>query len=131
MNAADVMERLSELGVQARVDGQDLVLRPREAVPPDLVPWLRRYKADILRHVKAQRRSVPAGRSRGSARPESVKVGTSQSSNQDMTPELERLIALGTLLREGTIKAIKCGITGKKCTLCQGVPCLGSVPWES
>jgi hypothetical protein len=125
------MERLTEVGVSVVADGQDLVLRPREAVPPDLVPWLRRYKADILRHVKAQGKRAPAGSSRGSAKPQSVKAGTSQSSNQDMTPELERLIALGSLLTEGTIKAIKCGITGKKCTACQGVPCMGSLPWEN
>jgi hypothetical protein len=44
--------------------------------------------------------------------------------------EIERMVALGARLKQGDISAIHCGITGKRCTACEGVPCLGSEPWE-
>jgi hypothetical protein len=44
--------------------------------------------------------------------------------------ELERMIALGTRLKRGEIRAVRCGSTGKRCAGCQGVPCLGSEPWN-
>jgi len=44
--------------------------------------------------------------------------------------EIERLMALGQHLKTQEIKAIRCGLTGKRCTQCQGVPCWGSQPWD-
>jgi hypothetical protein len=44
--------------------------------------------------------------------------------------EIERMVALGAQLQRGEISAIRCGLTGKRCTACKGVPCLGSEPWE-
>ena len=44
--------------------------------------------------------------------------------------EVERMLALGERLRRKDIEAVRCGITGKRCTHCGGVPCLGSKPWD-
>lgn len=44
--------RLEEIGVSMRVDGDALVLRPREHVPSEDVPLLRRYRREIMQIIQ-------------------------------------------------------------------------------
>jgi hypothetical protein len=44
--------------------------------------------------------------------------------------ELERVLHLGKRLARGEIAALRCGYNAELCTICHGVPCLGSTPWE-
>lgn len=41
--------RQEDLGVAICIEGDGLVLRPRERVPPDVVPLLRCHKPDLRR----------------------------------------------------------------------------------
>lgn len=49
---------------------------------------------------------------------------------ETLAAELDRLCRLATRLRSGEITAVRCGLTGKRCTACAGVPCFGSQPWD-
>lgn len=44
--------RLEEIGISMRVEGNVLVLRPRDRIPPEDLPTLRRYQRDIMRIVE-------------------------------------------------------------------------------
>lgn len=43
--------QLEGIGVSMCVDGDDLVLRPRQLVPAEDVPRLRQYRRDIMRLI--------------------------------------------------------------------------------
>lgn len=42
--------------------------------------------------------------------------------------EPDNEVALGAQLASGVVKALRCGLNGKQCTICLGIPCKGSVP---
>ena len=46
---SDLLERLDSLRVTATVEGGNLVLRPGSLIPTDMVPELRKRKADLIR----------------------------------------------------------------------------------
>ena len=48
MNAADVLDRLAELGINAWTAGEKLLLEPGSKVPPELFEEVRQHKAEIL-----------------------------------------------------------------------------------
>ena len=108
MNAATVLERLSALGVSVRpTDHGTLHLSPASVIPPDLVEMVRQYKPDILVALRTETLPSPA----------------------EVADSVDACIRLGQRLKRGEIEAVRCGITGKRCVVCQGVPCLGSTPW--
>ena len=47
-NPATLLHQLHEAGVKVTLDGSELVLIPGSRVPADLVPALRRHKAEII-----------------------------------------------------------------------------------
>jgi hypothetical protein len=54
MNAAQILETLSGLGVTVRVIGPDRIrLEPASKIPDDLLPRIREAKPDILAVLKA------------------------------------------------------------------------------
>ena len=48
MNAADVLDRLAELGINAWTAGEKLLLEPGSKVPPELFEEVRQHKTEIL-----------------------------------------------------------------------------------
>jgi hypothetical protein len=48
VSAADVLDRLAELGITARTSGENLLLEPGSKVPPDLLVEVRAHKAEVL-----------------------------------------------------------------------------------
>ena len=36
---------------------------------------------------------------------------------------------LGGRLTNAEFAALRCGVTGKRCETCRGIPCVGSTPW--
>lgn len=106
IDAMTILERLRDLSIEITVSGDCLRLKPGSRVTPDLIEALRKYKAEVLAILKER-----------------------QSGQPSLADELERMLALGARLKRGEIAAVRCGKTGRQCTACQGVPCLGSVPW--
>ena len=51
ISASDVLQRLDTFGVTVFVDGSDLVLRPGDQVPVDLIPEIRASKPDLIRFL--------------------------------------------------------------------------------
>ena len=47
-NAVILLDQLQEAGVKVTIDRSDLILVPSDRVPPELVPALRRHKAEIM-----------------------------------------------------------------------------------
>jgi hypothetical protein len=48
MDAADILQRLQDLGVGVRAEGGNIIVNPASRVPPELKPWIRQQKAAIL-----------------------------------------------------------------------------------
>ena len=48
MDAADVLERLTDLGITATVNGTTLRLEPGSKVPPELLAEVKEHKPEIL-----------------------------------------------------------------------------------
>ncbi len=48
MTAAEVLDRLTALGITAQTSGEKLLLEPGSKVPPDLLAEVRQHKADLL-----------------------------------------------------------------------------------
>ena len=59
MTAADVLDRLAELGINAWIAGEKLLLEPGSKVPPELFEEVRQHKAEILSTIR--RRMVGDG----------------------------------------------------------------------
>ena len=61
--AAAILEMLIELGVSAELDGSDIIFKPIEKIPPDLIPDIRACKSQIiaLLHVRTYERRFPHG----------------------------------------------------------------------
>ena len=51
--AAELLEQLQSFGVSVSVDQDELVLRPGNKVPADLLPEVRQHKAGIIEHLHA------------------------------------------------------------------------------
>ena len=51
--AAELIEQLQSFGVSVSVDQDELVLRPGNKVPADLLPEVRQHKAGIIEHLRA------------------------------------------------------------------------------
>ena len=51
--AAELLEQLQSFGVSVSVDQDELVLRPGNKVPADLLPEVRQHKAGIIEHLRA------------------------------------------------------------------------------
>lgn len=115
MQATDVLTWANCLGVKLEASGDKLRYAPIEAVSPEFVEALRKHKRELLAALKGPQRSSSAP-----PLPEPKLV----------VEEVSRLMALGQRLKRGEIKAIRCGITGQVCAVCQGVGCWGSQPWE-
>ena len=109
MNALAILERLGSLGVSVTVADDALRLVPGSKVPPELIEELRQHKAAVIAYLSQSSELPQPG---------------------EVVGELERLLRLGQALKAGRVKALRCGITGKRCTACEGVPCWGSAPWE-
>ncbi len=87
------------------MSGDKLQARAAVAPPEDLRAALRKHKPELLRLL-----CPPTPR--------------------EVADEVEAMCRLGARMKRGEIAAVRCGITGQRCTACQGVPCLGSVPWD-
>ena len=61
MNAAEVLNRLTELGITARTAGGKLLLQPGSKVPADLLDEVRENKPEILAHLRRELQSVGDG----------------------------------------------------------------------
>jgi hypothetical protein len=48
MDAADILQRLQDLGVGVRAEGGNIIVNPASRVPPELKPCIRQQKAAIL-----------------------------------------------------------------------------------
>lgn len=104
MPATDVLSQLRGLGVTVAVAGDKLSLEPASRIPPELLAAVRECKLELLRLLRP-----PTPR--------------------EVADELEEMCRLGARMKRGEIAAVRCGITGQRCTACQGVPCLGSMSW--
>ena len=69
---------------------------------------------------------TPGGYERNERIPQDVTVRPSAA---EVADRVEACIRLGQRVKRGEITAVRCGITGKRCTGCHGVPCLGSTQW--
>lgn len=85
---------------------------------------------DKVRHFLES--SIPDQDSNNSKMKNSVEASVGKKTTMDFCAgdEIEHMVALGAQLQRGEIRAIRCGLTGKRCIACQGVPCLGSEAWE-
>lgn len=54
MTAEELLEQIKKLGVLVTLDCEDLVLRPKSRLTPDLVDQLRAHKAELLDLVELQ-----------------------------------------------------------------------------
>lgn len=52
MDAAGVLDRLTDLAINARVDGERLFLSPVDLVPADLLAEVRQHKAEIIQELR-------------------------------------------------------------------------------
>lgn len=52
MDATGVLDRLTDLGINARVDGERLFLSPMDKVPADLLADVRQHKPEILSRIR-------------------------------------------------------------------------------
>lgn len=108
MMATELVCSLRECGVRLWADGDKLRIEaPKGVMTPELLSALAKHKAELMALLQ-----------------------TPLPEPSEVADEVERLIALGQRLRRGEIRALRCGITGKRCILCAGVPCWGSRPWE-
>jgi hypothetical protein len=107
MQPSAILERLHGLGVAVAVneDKGTLCLEPGSLVPPALLAELRRHKAEVLALLTL---------------PEPVEAAN----------EVDRLVRLGQALRQGKVMAVRCGLDGHRCTVCEGIPCWGSNAWS-
>ncbi len=108
MHASSILERLSTLGVKVQVAGDRLRLEPASRVPPDVLDAVREHKGELLAFLSPRPTATP----------------------REHADAVEEMCRLGARMKRGEIAAVWCGISGRRCTACQGVPCLGSVPWE-
>jgi len=117
MNKTDeLIKRVQNLGARLWFDGNRLELDIPTDFPNTLLEQLRENKGDVLNYL----REVTTDGA----------IVTSGTAKTSVVDQLERMLALGAQMKRGEISAVRCGITGKRCAACQGVPCLGSVPWE-
>ena len=110
MNAEEIVGRLQIRGVRLIPNEEQLQYEaPRGTLTPNDLEVLKAHKGSVLAYLTGIQ----------AVSPETASLADS----------LEVSIALGQRLRRGEIAAVCCGITGKCCTFCQGIPCLGSIPW--
>ncbi|MDO8532658.1 MAG: hypothetical protein Q7T26_10950 [Dehalococcoidia bacterium] len=110
--ALAVLAECQKLGATFRVEGDTLRVRAPAPLPGEMLAVLRQHKAEVLAHLRAGA------------------TGVSQAAPPSLADALEAMLALGQRLKRGEIAAVRCGISRRLCTACQGVPCLGSAPWE-
>ena len=99
--AVAIVEMADELGITLTADGQRILATPKSAATEEFVALVRQHKDEVLEFL-----STPL-----------------------LADALEAMLRLGQQLNAGDINAIHCGITGRECRTCKGVPCLGSGPW--
>jgi hypothetical protein len=109
MNPVEIIKRCRDISVELILAGDKLKIRGTQPMPDDLREALNVAKSEVMAELRRQK-------------PYAV--------NKSVPDELEQMLELGRQLKAGKIKAVHCGITGNRCTACQGVPCLGSMPWE-
>jgi hypothetical protein len=119
MLVSELLTHLLKLGFTLRPEGDKLHVAPRSALTPELRTAIAEHKRELMALLQAGE-----GHKRG------VQPVRTVPKPEVIADEVERLMALGQRLKRGEIAAIRCGITGKRCTSCQGVPCWGSQPWE-
>ena len=56
MDATEVLDKLSALGITARAAGEKLLLEPGSKVPADLMAEVREHKVDITSHLRREER---------------------------------------------------------------------------
>lgn len=54
MNAASILDNLTDLGVSTRVEGNDLICRPSNKIPLELKPLIREHKAELIELLVGQ-----------------------------------------------------------------------------
>lgn len=109
MNVVDLLTRCQDHGatLTPEPDGTLNITAP-SPLPDDLMEGLRHHKRAILAALQGYTIPSPA----------------------EVADSMEACLCLGQRLRRGQIQAVRCGITGGRCTGCQGIPCLGSTPWR-
>ena len=65
----------------------------------------------------------------GDATPRQAVSGLTDSTPQEVAESVDASIRMGQRLARGEVAALRCGITGRECRACHGIPCWGSEPW--
>ena len=52
MDAASLIERLDSLGISMTLEGEKLIARPKDRVPTDLIPVLKKHKPDLVQYLR-------------------------------------------------------------------------------
>ena len=52
MTSTEVLDRLHDLGIEVRLNGPKVVLRPGSKVPADLLDEVRAHKAEIIQELR-------------------------------------------------------------------------------
>lgn len=91
MLAAEILTALQEAGTTARVDGEKLLVEPRNRVPAELVPEIREHKTEIVALLSS---SLPAAFDRPpQSREETVELMNYLADQVAFAQWFERLMA--------------------------------------
>ena len=105
---ADVLVWADRIGVTLSVVGDRLRYTPLEAASPEFVATLIQHKPALLALLIEPETSAEA-----------------------IADSVDACIRLGKRLRDGEFRSLRCGITGRECWHCKGVPCAGSEPFTA
>ena len=127
MIAADLISRLQARGATLQVRGDTLWVRPRRVLTDDDRTLIRRHKPQLLitlrRRLEASVAELP-----------NFHLGLYQvvhnAQGPDAAAEILPALVLGGRLARGEVSALRCGITGRPCRACAGIPCDRSEPWQ-
>jgi len=111
MDAVAILEQLQHQGVTVRAAAGNLLLEPGSKVPVELIAEVKLHKPELLAYLTRQE-------------PPPEEVADS------VDCALRAATRLGQQLQKGEIMAFRCGLTGKACWVCYGIPCLGSSPLD-
>jgi len=54
VDAASILDNLTDLGILIRVEANDIICRPSNKIPPELKPFIREHKLEIIDRLRQQ-----------------------------------------------------------------------------
>ncbi len=102
---ADILAWADRLGIRLWVAGDRIRYAPLPAATPEFVAALAAHKKSVLSLLSSP-----------------------EPSPEEVADAVDSYIRLGKSLADGTITGLRCGINGRYCHQCYGVPCRGSQP---